>query len=319
MNLAPAFGDVTGEYLALRREAALVPATHELVWVRGRDTVKFLDGLLSQDVAALEPGEVTRSLLLAPQGKLRATLWLLGADGAVGIITDRGIGQAAVEDLCRFKIRVEATIDPDPVPISSLVGPSAAGALAGAGVEAPDSHAWIVRNGGVVAAAPHLRASLPRLLVDADAAAALVAAGTPRAGELAATAVRIECGEPIMGRDIDEKTIPQEAGVVDGAVSFTKGCYLGQELVARIDSRGRVNRYLRGLVISTNVLPPVGAEVSSGDGVVGTVTSVGESLDLRAPVALALIRREVDPGDETTISWDGAETSAVVRELPLID
>jgi folate-binding protein YgfZ len=121
-----------------------------------------------------------------------------------------------------------------------------------------------------------------------------------------------------MGRDVDERTIPHEAGVVEGAVSFTKGCYLGQELVARIDSRGRVNRHLRGLVITANVLPPAGAEVSGASGVVGTITSVGESLDLRAPVALALIRREVAPGDEVTIAWEGGSIRAVVLELPLI-
>ena len=120
-----------------------------------------------------------------------------------------------------------------------------------------------------------------------------------------------------MGVDIDEKTIPQEAGVVGAAVDFTKGCYLGQELVARIDSRGRVNRHLRGLVIAENVLPPVGAEVRSSDRLLGTLTSVAESLELRAPVALALLRREAEPGDVVEIVWEGGETGGRVGELPL--
>jgi folate-binding protein YgfZ len=318
MNPAATYGDVTGEYLALRRNAAIVPGTHDLVWVRGPDTIGFLDGLVSQDVGALEPGDVARSLLLAPQGKLRATLRLLAAGDGVGLVADRGVGQTVVDDLSRFKIRVDATIELEPVPMASLIGPEVGGSLTAAGLRAPGPKAWTGEGGSLVAAAPFQAATLPRFLVDAEAAARLAGTGTPRAGEIAATAVRIESGEPVMGRDIADTTIPQEAGVVDGAVSFTKGCYLGQELVARIDSRGRVNRHLRGVVITTNVLPPPGAEVSSGSHGVGTVTSVGESLDLRAPVALALIRREVDPGDEVTITWPGGRAGAVVRRLPLI-
>jgi folate-binding protein YgfZ len=122
----------------------------------------------------------------------------------------------------------------------------------------------------------------------------------------------------MVGVDIDERTIPQEAGVVDGAVSFTKGCYLGQELVARIDSRGHVNRNLRGIVVSSAVLPPLGAEVTADGKPVGVITSVGESLDLRAPVALALVRREVEPDAEVDVTWEGGHAKATVKELPLI-
>jgi folate-binding protein YgfZ len=139
-----------------------------------------------------------------------------------------------------------------------------------------------------------------------------------RAGALAATAVRVEVGEPMMGRDVDESTIPQEAGPVDDAVDFTKGCYLGQELVARIDSRGHVNRRLCGVVVTTNVVPPEGAELMTGETAVGVLTSPAESLELRAPVALALVRREVDSDDPVVIRWSGGEAPGVVRELPLV-
>ena len=141
--------------------------------------------------------------------------------------------------------------------------------------------------------------------------------GLQQSGSLAAAAVRIETGEPVMGIDIDERTIPQEADVVEAAVDFTKGCYLGQELVARIKSRGRVNRHLRGLLVSANVLPPVGAEIIGPKGVAGSLTSVGESLELRTPVALALIRRELDPGDVVEIRWPEGTVAATVAELPL--
>ena len=106
---------------------------------------------------------------------------------------------------------------------------------------------------------------------------------------------------------------------------FTKGCYTGQELVARIDSRGsNTPRHLRGIVLGENVLPPVGAEVVVDDKVRGTLTSVGESLDLRAPVALAFMHRSVEPGASVMLRWssstgDAVEAVARVRELPLVD
>ncbi len=308
------YGDVTGEYLALRRACAVVPASHEMVKVAGPDAVTFLDGLLSQSIEEVADGAVAQSLLLSPQGKLRARLWVGRAGSDVVLFADAGVGVDVIADLSRFKIRVDASISPEPIPVASLIGPGAREALESAG--SPSS---VLRGDGVVCPAPLGRAEHERYIVDDAAVAVLEEAGVVRAGALAATAVRIEAGEPVFGIDIDEKTIPQEAGPVDAAVSFTKGCYLGQELVARIDSRGRVNRHLRGLVIGSNVLPPLGAEAIADDKPVGTLTSVAESLDLRAPVALALIRREVEPGDDVAIQWDGGETIATVRDLPLID
>jgi folate-binding protein YgfZ len=149
--------------------------------------------------------------------------------------------------------------------------------------------------------------------------AALASSKVRPAGSIAATTVRIEAGEPLMGVDVDEKTIPQETGLTDVAVSFTKGCYLGQELVARIDSRGRVNRHLRGMTLVENVIPPEGAVVMAGDVEAGVITSVGESLTMRAPVALGILRREAEPGATVEIRWDGGAATAVVREVPLDD
>ena len=127
------------------------------------------------------------------------------------------------------------------------------------------------------------------------------------------------CGVPPAGRDLDDRTIPQETGrLADEAISFTKGCFLGQELAARIDSRGRVNRTLRGLEVRTNLLPPEGAAVSKGERKVGKITSVAESLELMAPVGLSLIRRGTNPGDEVLIRWEGGEAPARVRALPMV-
>jgi folate-binding Fe-S cluster repair protein YgfZ len=107
--------------------------------------------------------------------------------------------------------------------------------------------------------------------------------------------------------------------VIDASVSFTKGCFTGQELVARIDSRGgNVPRHLRGVVIGTNVLPPIGAAVVVDDGEVGSLTSIGESLERRAPVALANIARRVEPGRDAVVRWVGGEAPATIEALPLV-
>ncbi len=311
----PSYGDVTGEYLALRRAAGLVEHTHDLVVVAGPDATPFVQGLVSQDIEGLGAGEVARSLLLGPEGKLRAMLWMLGGQDEVLILTDAGQGPATAEDLERYRFRVKAEVSAAPGPVHSLCGPESAEILSGLGLTVPAG--WGRDDGALVASIP--LGGLPRFAVYGIDAGGLVGAGAQPAGSLAATAVRVEAGEPRMGLDVDEKTIPQETGLVPLSVSFTKGCYLGQELVARIDSRGHVNRILRGVTIGENVLPPEGAEVVAGDKVVGTLSSVAESLSLRAPIALAMVRREVEPPSEVTVRWEGRSVPAAVLSLPLSD
>ncbi len=308
------FGDVTGEYLAIREAVGLVAGQHEAVRVHGPDAISFLQGLLSQDLAA-PPGSVVRSLLLSPQGKLRALLWaLIGAEELV-LVTDAGAAETVRADLLRYRIRVDVEIELEERPVFELLGPLSAGVLKAAGQTAGTG--WHKTADGWIAGAP--LGGLDRFMFVGLDPAALVDLGALRCGYLATTAVRIEAGEPKMGEDVDESTIPQESGLVPDSVSFTKGCYLGQELVARIDSRGHVNRHLRGLVVGENVLPPSNAEIFAGDRAVGVVGSVAESLTLRAPVALALVRREIEPGDSIEIRWQGGSVHATVQTLPLDD
>lgn len=286
-------------YRLLREGAALVPTGHDLVWVRGRDAVSFLDSLLSQDVAGLPEGVSARSLLLSGQGKLVALLRVMKTGGEeVALLTHRGGGGELVEALTYYKIRVKVSFAADERPLVEVWGPEAAEML---GASGPDR--WTRSGDTDVLPAPLAR--VPRFVV----------AGTrpdlPEAAESVATAVRVEEGEPVMGRDVDERTIPQETGLVADSVAFTKGCYVGQELVARIDSRGHVNRHLRGLVAEAPI--PEGAEVlGPGGAAVGVVTSVAESPRL-GTVALALLRREVEPGSEVETAGG---VSAAVHALP---
>ena len=146
---------------------------------------------------------------------------------------------------------------------------------------------------------------------------ALVRAGaTPSDGE-AFDIARIEAGRPEWGIDIDESTLAQEANLDElGAISYTKGCYTGQETVARVHFRGHVNRQLRGLRFGEGPLPPRGAPISSADGrAIGEVRSVAVSPRLGG-VALAMIRREIDPGASLSCGPPEAATTATVTALP---
>ncbi len=139
----------------------------------------------------------------------------------------------------------------------------------------------------------------------------LAAAGVARCSREAYEALRIEVGIPRQGFELDEKTIPQEAFLDGDAVSFTKGCFLGQELVARIDTRGHVNKYLRRLTNIEEGRPPRGAEIASGDKVVGTVTSTVTDPEMPA-CALGYVRHEIDPPAEVDLRWEGGATRATV-------
>jgi folate-binding protein YgfZ len=141
--------------------------------------------------------------------------------------------------------------------------------------------------------------------------AALEADGAVPVSEAAAEVLRVESGRPRYGLDLDQTVIPQEAGLNDRAVSFTKGCYVGQETVARLHYRGKPNRHLRGLRLSEPA--PSGAELRLGEKVVGRLGSVVLSPRL-GPIALALVRREASPGDRLAV--DGSAAGAEVVELP---
>jgi folate-binding protein YgfZ len=308
--------DLTADYLALRRDVGAVWLPRDVLSVRGPDTITYLQGQLSQDVVAIHAGGSALSFLLQPQGKVEALVRITRAgDEEVVIDVDAGWGDAVQTRLARFKLRSKFDIETLDWRCLALRGPRAHDPLlvqygARETTSAPE-------GGGNLAIATDWP-GLPGVdLLGPDPA---VPDGVRLCDLDAYRTVRIEAGVPEMGTELDERTIPQEAGlVVERAVSFTKGCYTGQELVARLDARGnKVPRNLRGVVLMTNVLPPPTAELERDGKVVGRLTSVAESLDLRAPVALAYVRRDVEPGTDVTVTWDGGSAPARVETLPLV-
>lgn len=298
-------------YRALREDVAAVRVPRDVVRVRGRDAVSFLHGQLSQDVTALEVGDSAWAFLLAPQGKVDAWLRVARiAEDDLLVDLDAGFAQAAVARLERFKLRTAAELEvlagwsclAVRGPQISRVVPDRTSAVVVAPVEWP---------GGVVG-------------LDLVGPDPTVPIGVPWAPIEALDAVRIECGVPVLGRELTDATIPAESGawVIEHSVSFTKGCYTGQELVARIDSRGgNVPRPLRGVVLgegaSPEHLPPAGAPVTLAGAEVGHVTSVAWSPRLGAAVALAPISRSLEPPSAVEVDWDGTARPGRVVELPM--
>ena len=272
------------------------------VLVTGPDAVSFLQALVSADLDAVADGGGAHSLLLTPQGKLDVDFRLLRVGDDVWLDCAPGLGAQLAASLQRFKIRVQADVvdRTGEVAMVSCIG-------ADAGVELPDAvDAHRETDGVRIVRTPWGH----DLLAPRSRAGELPAATV---GAVAYEAWRIEHGIPRQPLDIDDTTIPQEAFLEQDAVSFTKGCFLGQELVCRIDSRGHVNRFLRRVGAIEGDWPVRGAEVVVGGKVVGALTSVAPA---EAPTgALAYVRREVEPPASAELRWDGGSARAVISPL----
>jgi folate-binding protein YgfZ len=275
---------------------------HGLVVVHGPDATKFLQSLVSQDLDALADGDTARSLLLTPQGKLDVVFRATRVDDDWWLDTDAPYGPRLAESLTRFKIRVKAEID-DRTSSTGMVSVIGAELTVDRdGVQVLPTTWAGVDGADVIGPVADVRVALDQLepAIERWSAARF-------------EAFRIETGVPLLGVDVDEKTIPQEAFLERDAVSFTKGCFLGQELVTRIDTRGHVNKYLRRLSVDGSNVPPRGAAIVVDGNEVGTLTSAAARPDDGRVVALAMVRREVEPPVAVLVRWDDGEAAAEVR------
>lgn len=293
------------EVVDLRTTLAAVAIGRDVVRVSGPDAVAYVQGQASQDVAALGVGASARSFVLQPAGKVDAWLRVTRTgDEELVLDVDPGHGEALLARLRRFLLRTKAEVDPLDWQVIALRGPGAEAAAGDAMAELAVSAGWPGVE-GVDLLGPHVRPPLE--VPDADVAAY--------------ESARIRSGVPAMGAELTDATIPAEVGqwVIDASVSFTKGCFTGQELVARIDSRGgNVPRHLRGLDIPGSVAPPLDAAVVVDDAEVGRVTSVAPRPGDDGVVALAVIGRAVTPPVAAVVRVDGqgGTVAATVVELP---
>jgi tRNA-modifying protein YgfZ len=321
---------VRAEYDALRSTGAVHALARDVLAVSGPDAASYLQGQCSQDVAALLPGASAEALLLSPQGKVEAYVRVTrrGQDEFV-IDTDAGFGPLVTARLERFRLRTKVTIEPLEWTCIAVRGPDARSLLVGQ----PDAVVDVAWPGlvGIDLLGPAPAAGLSDWVGDRAV----------RCGDAAWEAARIEAGVPVNGREVTEDTIAAEVGLVERTVSFTKGCFTGQELVARLDARGsKVARRLCGLVIGDGVgsasdgvgsetgagrpaAPPVGAVVLTADQAhdVGHLSSVAWSPRFGTTVALATLHRRVSPPEAVQVQWTDTSGSRTLpagsRPLPL--
>ncbi len=283
----------------------------------GKDTKEFLNGQVTQDIVALTPGHGSYAAFLTQKGKMLGDLRVLDADDELLLDTERVALQPLFNMIRRYSLGYGVELHKRTLEcgLFSLIGPLAAELVERVGVTlGPHEHDHaIVQIGGGQVRAIRTDVGVDLLFAADDMAtvrAALIEAGASEIGEPAAETLRVERGRPRYGIDLDESVIPQEAGLNERAVSFTKGCYVGQETVARLFYKGKPNRELRGLRSAEPL--DAGTELMAEERVVGTVTSAVRSPRFGA-IALALVRREAPVG-AIVRTGDGHE--AVVCDLP---
>ena len=290
------------DYAIVTEGAGLLDrSTRGMIDVTGPDAAEFLQGQVTNDVEALEDGQACYAVLLDPKARIQADMRIYRAEPSeLWVDTEPHAREAVLSHLRMYKIgrQVEIADRASERALFSLLGPRAAEIARAAG---DDARVTATELGADVFAAA-ARAQ--------DVRAGLLEAGAHEVGEEAPEVLRVEHGIPRHGVDMDADNLPGEAGITERAVSFTKGCYIGQEPVARMHHRGRPNRRLRGLRLSAPA--PAGAAVTADGRTVGTLTSSVTSPRL-GPIGLSILRREVEAGDTVTV---GDGTDAVVAELP---
>jgi tRNA-modifying protein YgfZ len=284
--------------------------------ITGGHAKAFLQGQVTNDVEALAAGDGCYAAFLTPKGKMLGDLRILDTGDALLLDTERMALQGLFNMIRRFSIGHDVVLQKRTLEcgLLSLIGPDSR-AIAGASDLADVEHAhrpMVVC--GVDARAIRTDVGIDLLCDSAEVPAlstALEASGATAVGEDVAECLRVERGRPRYGIDLDDTVIPQEAGLNARAVSFTKGCYVGQETVARLHYRGKPNRHLRGLRCAEPVSR--GDQVTLGARPVGLVSSAALS-PAHGPIALALVRREAPAGAEVSVG--AAAISASLVQLP---
>ena len=295
----------------------------------GADRRSYLQGLLTNDIEALAPGTGCYAAMLTAQGRMLADMRVFELGDAVLLTLPKTITPAIRDHLERFVFAEDVQVADisESRPAIGVYGPQAADVLARAGlrgsvpaepyastrVTIAGADAWLVRSDEVGVAG--FDVFVDRGALDAVRDALQRAGALPVTDQDVETA-RIEAGRPRFGADMDGDTIPLEAGLEDAAISRTKGCYVGQEVIIRVIDRGhgRVARRLVGLAFDPDaVVPAAGAQIASGNRDIGRITSAVWSPALSRPIALGYVHRDfVEPG--TPVDVGG--TRAIVSALP---
>jgi folate-binding protein YgfZ len=334
------YGDPAAEYAALRRFAVLFDLSFRShVCLLGADRERFLNGQVTNNVKALRPGEGCYAALVNAKARLESDLNIYRLPEEYLLDFEPGLTAAVAQRFDRFIIADDVRVV-DVAPhfgLLSVQGPRAAEALAalGLGVALPVHECDFVQSKhaslGDVYVMHQPRVGLPGFDVfvpvaaQAAAAAALAKAAETVGGRLAGwqalELARVESGIPRFGNDMDATNLAPEAGIADRAISYSKGCYIGQEIIARIRTYGQVTRALRGLRFADELpgLPGRGDKLVKDGREVGYVTSAAYSPTVDANIGLGYVRRECNAvGTELVLKTGAVETAAVIVPLPFV-
>jgi folate-binding protein YgfZ len=344
IQIVESYGEVEAEYAAIRKSAAMMDAPHRaVVVITGKDRISFLQNKLTNDVAKLAPGQGCYAYLLNVKGRIQQDMNVLCAEDATLLEMDARLASAFVKlmEEYRFSEDVHAMDASDQLGRITLIGPKVGELLKklDAGVETlaenfrhakrtlAKATVTIFRND--LCGEPQFELITPRdqlvnlwqVLHEAGHAEADPAAVDLRAiGWAAFNIARIEAGSPLAGIDIAETTLPMETGpwYLRG-VAVTKGCYLGQEVVARMHAHNTVARMFVGLRVAGDKLPVAGTDIFDGTTQVGIVTSSCESPMLgNVPVAMGYVKRAyATAGRVVEVLAEGARAKAAVSDLPI--
>ncbi len=322
LTIAPVSGPRPLGYFEAHEGAALAALSDRgVLAATGPHRQKFLEAMLSSEVLSLQPGQGCAAAFLDVKGHVQALLRVLVLKDAVHLEMARDQIAAVTATLEHYRVAAPVRFASKPLAVLALFGPHADAVLAAAGAEPPgesgDSHRETSVAGQAVRVIRAADLSVPGLalhVAEAEAASvhdALLAKGAARLEPAALDALRVEAGRPWYGRDVTAHNLLHETGLVAECCSFRKGCYLGQEVVARLDARGgHVNKRLRGLRLS--VPAHDGAMVSAESKEVGRVTTAAVSPRL-GPIAMAYLHRShADSG--TSVEVAGGR--ATVVDLP---
>ncbi len=333
ISLPECFADIEHEYRAVRDAAGLIDLSFRVqVGASGEDRVSFLQGMLSNDVESLQSGQGCPATLLTDQGRIVADLRVYALEDSLMLDLDARVKDKTVAALERFIIADDvelADLSADQTTIG-VQGPLASRLLEAAGVspglteDCQHAAARLAETAVRVVRVSETGQDGYAILVPRPQAEAvwqtLIEAGRPLGacpvGLGALNMLRIEAGIPWYGVDMDEDRIVLEVGL-DHALSFNKGCYLGQEVVERASARGRVNRKLSGLLVQGTEPPQSGDKLFSDTREVGWITSAILSPRFGRPIALGYVRREhLEPGTQLRIDRNGTPMIAEVAVLP---
>jgi folate-binding protein YgfZ len=309
--------DIDAEYRQIREECAMLRRESSVISLAGPDAAEYLQGQITNDAIGLAPGSGCYALLLDRKGHVQADMRVLRlGEGDFQIDTSPTAGPGVLKHLRTYMIGRDVSVDRIDRALISLLGP---GSTATSGL-APGNEMDFTeaRIAGAECLAVATESGLD-LFCEPEMAAVvaeqLIAEGAVPVSESAVEIIRVEAGRPRLEKEMNASPMPAEAGVVERAVDFTKGCYIGQEPVARLHYRGRPNRFLRGLRLNGAVAD--GDSVMLGDRELGTIgTAVVSPASGR--IALAILRKEAEPGAEVSVVTKDGEVSATVAPLPLI-